>query len=418
MRREDRRAAVSGQYLPPDLRVYGGTLDRYGSWQYDNSYGYVWYPTVAAGWQPYVKGYWASVPAFGWTWIGVDVWSWPTHHYGRWGFRNSRWFWMPGRTWGPAWVSWGAAPGYVSWCPLGFDNRPVFGLSASIGRGAGWVVVSRDRFGPRVPVRQWAVSARNLPRNVPFVAQAQPPIAPRGLARRDGNPGPRAQAAIPRQQPPSASRQYRIGPNASTNAPRSPVLRNNAGPRANPADRTDRPTRGGVQAVPPARGGSIQSRPGSVPGVTVYRGGRRVDDGTNPVYSPNRSPYGPYWSGSSAGLPSGGVAIPRNGAGQGGTLPGYMRRGEPVTPGLVQPNQAAQPPNWRGQVQQRRPIPSVGPSPSVAAPSGAPPQRGSGRAVQRGGARPPTAGAASPPPGAQRAAPAEGRSGNRGPRAR
>ena len=37
---------------------------------------------------------------------------------------------FPGRTWGPAWVSWASAPDYVSWCPLGFDGRPVFALSA------------------------------------------------------------------------------------------------------------------------------------------------------------------------------------------------------------------------------------------------------------------------------------------------
>ena len=57
---------------PPDLRVYGGTLDRNGNWQYESSYGYVWYPTVAVGWHPYYSGYWATVPAYGWTWIGAE----------------------------------------------------------------------------------------------------------------------------------------------------------------------------------------------------------------------------------------------------------------------------------------------------------------------------------------------------------
>src|SRR4029077_17378473 len=93
-------------------------------------------------------GYWTSVPAFGWTWVGLDVWAWPTHHYGRWGYGRDRWFWIPAARWGPAWVTWASAPGYVSWCPLGFDNRPVFALSANVGNPwAGWVVLPRTEFG-------------------------------------------------------------------------------------------------------------------------------------------------------------------------------------------------------------------------------------------------------------------------------
>lgn len=171
----------SAQYLPADLRVYGGDLDRYGSWNYETTYGYVWYPTVASEWQPYYDGYWAPLPGYGWTWVGVDTWSWPTHHYGRWGYARNRWFWIPDRRWSPAWVSWGGAPGYVSWSPLGFDNRPVFALSVS-GAGYrglnGWTVVPRERFVPHGSVRQFAVAPRALPANVTFVAQASAPVAP------------------------------------------------------------------------------------------------------------------------------------------------------------------------------------------------------------------------------------------------
>ena len=35
------------------------------------------------------------------------------------------WYWIPGRTWGPAWVSWAVGGGYVGWCPLGWRDRPV-----------------------------------------------------------------------------------------------------------------------------------------------------------------------------------------------------------------------------------------------------------------------------------------------------
>ncbi len=155
----------SAQYLPADLRMYGGDLDRYGAWSYEAPYGNVWYPTVAPEWRPYYDGYWSSVPLYGWTWIGVDTWSWPTHHYGRWGYARSRWFWIPDRRWSPAWVSWGGAPGYVSWCPLGFDNRPVFSLSVSAGGGyRGWTVLSRDHFGGHRSVRQFAVAPRVIAR--------------------------------------------------------------------------------------------------------------------------------------------------------------------------------------------------------------------------------------------------------------
>ena len=132
-------------------------LDTYGSWNYEPTYGYVWFPHVVSGWRPYYHGRWRFYARFGWTWVGGDVWAWPTHHYGRWGTTSAgAWFWVPGRTWGPAWVHWAVAPGYVSWCPLGFDGRPVvpFGYAhASRASYTGvipwtaWTVVPRDHFG-------------------------------------------------------------------------------------------------------------------------------------------------------------------------------------------------------------------------------------------------------------------------------
>src|SRR5262245_36164564 len=185
--RDDRLGSrsQSAQYLPADLRMYGGELDRNGPRDYEAPYGYVWYPTVAPAWQPYYDGYWSPVPIYGWTWVGADVWSWPTHHYGRWGYARSRWFWIPDRRWSPAWVSWGGAPGFVSWCPLGFDNRPVFALSVvTVGGGYrdrgwnGWTVVSREHFGGHSRIPQFAVASRSLPANARFVAQTSAPVAP------------------------------------------------------------------------------------------------------------------------------------------------------------------------------------------------------------------------------------------------
>ena len=208
-RREVRTGSrASAQYLPADLRMYGGTFDRYGAWQYEAPYGYVWYPSVAIDWRPYFYGYWASVPFVGWTWVGVDVWTWPTHHYGRWGYSRNRWFWIPDRRWAPAWVSWGAAPGYVSWCPLGYDSRPVFGLSVTVGNSwPGWVVVPRRQFGTRGRyVHQYAVPSHSLPPRTPFVVQASAPVAPPRAVPRfsSGAAGVVAGVAVPRD-PNSAS---------------------------------------------------------------------------------------------------------------------------------------------------------------------------------------------------------------------
>ncbi len=150
--RRSERLGVSTQYLPAEVRPYAGTLDRYGSWEYESSYGYVWYPRVDYGWRPYYHGRWSSLRPYGWTWIGSDPWGWPTHHYGRWGVSTrGSWYWIPGRSWSPAWVSWGHAPGYVSWCPLGFNNRPVFqiGVGGHFGYDPwrAWTVIPQRDFG-------------------------------------------------------------------------------------------------------------------------------------------------------------------------------------------------------------------------------------------------------------------------------
>jgi len=187
LRRDARMGtAQSAQYLPRELQMYGGTLDRYGAWQNEPQYGYVWYPAVSPGWRPYYNGYWSAYRPYGWTWIGLDIWGWPTHHYGRWGFSQSRWFWVPERRWAPSWVTWGAAPGYVSWCPLGFDNRPVFAFSVNaVDPWLGWVAVPRTHFGaPGAYVHRYAVP--RLPATTPVVLQAAAPVLPRAIPRAAG----------------------------------------------------------------------------------------------------------------------------------------------------------------------------------------------------------------------------------------
>ena len=219
--------AASARYLPRDLSMYGGALDRHGAWGYEPPYGYVWYPAVAPGWRPYYMGYWSSVRSFGWMWVGFDAWSWPTHHYGRWGFARSRWYWVPDRHWAPAWVSWAAAPGFISWCPLGFDNRPVFALSLTAGNPwDGWVVLPRTHFGGRRHVNRHAVDGHHLPATTPFIVQATAPIAAPPAAARprsaaSGVAVPRRAASDNRAVPRTGSQWSVVSPGAPAPDPQS-----------------------------------------------------------------------------------------------------------------------------------------------------------------------------------------------------
>lgn len=253
-RRDERLGSATAQYLPPDLRMYSSALDEDGQWQYESSYGYVWYPAVAASWHPYYDGYWSSVPAYGWTWVGGPRWAWPTHHYGRWGVSGARWFWIPDHHYASAWVSWSAAPGYVGWCPLGFDNRPVASISAHFeaSRAAinAWVVMPRAHFGVRgEPVQRFATTRQALPPQTPFIAQIpSPAAAPVTSARRMASSLPSGSAtAVPR------------GP-SSFSAPRTPDSRSALERRAPAAPAT-------VHA--PAAAAALERRP-SPPASRAY----------------------------------------------------------------------------------------------------------------------------------------------------
>ncbi len=190
-RRDTRlRRPEAVRYLPSNLHMYGSVFDRYGTWGHETAYGHVWYPSVDASWGPYSHGTWTALRPYGWTWAGLDAWGWPTHHYGRWGRARARWFWIPDRRWGPAWVSWADAPGYVGWSPLGYDNRPVFSLAVATGTWDGWVVVPRHHFGFRShAVNRHALRRPHVPRSglAPSEAPGPPSFRVHG--------GPRASRA-------------------------------------------------------------------------------------------------------------------------------------------------------------------------------------------------------------------------------
>jgi hypothetical protein len=92
------RALPTGVAAPPAIvaQMTGGqALEETGTWQATPEYGQVWYPPVAADWQPYRNGHWAYVAPWGWTWVDDAPWGFAPFHYGRWVHYGPRWGWVP-----------------------------------------------------------------------------------------------------------------------------------------------------------------------------------------------------------------------------------------------------------------------------------------------------------------------------------
>ena len=283
--RAERLGSTSSPYLPADLRVYGGAFDQYGSWDYLPDYGgHVWYPRVSVGWRPYSVGRWSFYGNFGWFWVGAGRWSWPTHHYGRWGMHANRWYWVPDRRWAPAWVAWGGAPGYTSWCPLGFDGRPVIGFSSVryADPWSAWTVVPTRVFANNIVVSRHVVNYRGIAPNVRSqfevrhapaggvygqVVRAQPlraPTAGRTFSREGARTGPSRDVGQSVSTPAGRSRSGGLTatpPSRSIDVPRdraaAPFDRAQGGPSAidqsTAQSRSRIPTRDGAARSTPPR---------------------------------------------------------------------------------------------------------------------------------------------------------------------
>jgi hypothetical protein len=146
---------------PSALTDFHGTLDPYGTWVDDSTYGTVWVPSrtvVGADFVPYTTaGHWVYDDE--WVWVSDYEWGWAPFHYGRWVFIEGRgWAWIPGRVYAGAWVGWGWDPGYayVGWYPLG----PAFiwwggvAVGYSFYWGPRWVYCPRGEvFSPTVGAR-------------------------------------------------------------------------------------------------------------------------------------------------------------------------------------------------------------------------------------------------------------------------
>jgi hypothetical protein len=156
---EDREPVYVGQSVPANQRVatvesFYEPLDRSGDWLQTDDYGYVFRPAVAlrADWRPYTDGHWVHT-AYGWTWESNEDFGWATYHYGRWvRVVSVGWVWVPGREWGPAWVSWRRGNEHCGWAPLPPESLVRLSFTASVDRDYGlgpaaYVFVTLANFG-------------------------------------------------------------------------------------------------------------------------------------------------------------------------------------------------------------------------------------------------------------------------------
>ncbi len=130
-------STASYQQAPSDQWSY---LSAHGYWVTTAKNGRVWVPHAnqTANWRPYYQGSW-DYTEYGWTWVSDESWGWGPYHYGRWTWHDRHhWIWVPGYTWGPAWVRWRRGGGCVGWAPLG----PAGGGAAHY---TYWVFVPKQR---------------------------------------------------------------------------------------------------------------------------------------------------------------------------------------------------------------------------------------------------------------------------------
>jgi hypothetical protein len=280
----------AGSAVADDETFYSG-LSPYGTWAFVAPYGRVWVPAVGYGWRPYYYGRWVLTD-YGWTFASDDPWGWAAYHYGRWNWATGYgWYWIPGRVWGPAWVSWRYGGGYAAWCPLG-PSGVVFGYSHPA-----WVAVSEQHF--TQPIARVAVTPHAT---VGVVTSAQPLSGPRAspiarggafgppvasVQRAVGQPIPRVQASQVIARPQSVAQAGSSGPMRSPSQPRAragsagDAVR---GPSAQPTSPAPRP----YSSAPAPRPYTGAPRSGAV--APRRGGGRTYGGGGNGGGAPRNAP--------------------------------------------------------------------------------------------------------------------------------
>ena len=176
---EDREPVYVGRVVPETQRVanvesFYEPLDEYGDWIQTDDYGYVFRPEAAHrhDWRPYTDGHWVH-SGHGWTWQSNEGFGWATYHYGRWA-REERagWVWVPGREWGPGWVSWRRGNEECGWAPLPPESRGRHSFTATVDRDydigpAAYVFIALSNFG----ARSYAPVIERPERNVAIINQ-------------------------------------------------------------------------------------------------------------------------------------------------------------------------------------------------------------------------------------------------------
>lgn len=153
-----------------NISYFESALSPYGSWVEVADYGRCWQPTVVVvnrSWRPYAdRGRWVYTSS-GWYWQSDYSWGWAPFHYGRW-HRDHHigWVWVPGSTWGPAWVSWRYTDSYCGWAPLPpaarYESYGFYYQSSRVGIGFDfglhhdyYTFIPTSRFCDRNPYRHY-----------------------------------------------------------------------------------------------------------------------------------------------------------------------------------------------------------------------------------------------------------------------
>lgn len=226
-----RTSTVSADYLPPNLQMYGGTLNRYGAWEYTAPYGYVWYPTIVS-----------------------VAWHWPTHHYGRWEHAGNRLCWVPWkpgdqqRTRMPAESAVSRAAPIEAPPPAAHTVVVAHAAGASVAVPRALDVAVPRALGVAVPRALGVAVPRAPAAAIPSPVQADPRVVPSYAASPRVNPMPAPAPPPPLRPAPPAPPPPQAQPRESPQAqPREPHQRTPPVPA--PTTAVPRPT--GVS--PPAR---------------------------------------------------------------------------------------------------------------------------------------------------------------------
>ncbi|WP_394826339.1 DUF6600 domain-containing protein [Pendulispora albinea] len=355
---------------PTALTEFRATLEPYGTWSDDPSYGTVWVPSIATvgpDFAPYVSaGHW--VYDDDWIWVSDYSWGWAPFHYGRWvNIPGRGWAWIPGRTYRGAWVTWRVGYGpydYVGWSamPPTWYWRGGYAVGFYVAPPPTYYYCPhRDIFSP-------AVGTRIVPpARIPAIAAATKPYMPADPAVANGRvvtvPGASADASGRTPAQPGVGGMGRSGgygpPPSALGIPESAVV--HPGSRDSGLDRARamavpstavavgaRPPQGFAHVEGPSGAGRVVTGPQLLPSMPDGRGARM-------------GPNGPVASGP--------IRLPDHGGGP--IYVGPHGRAIPPSPGsppYIGPNAYALPPSAGSHYVPPRspyalpPFPSSGPT--------------------------------------------------------